>query len=347
MTLSTFQHNDGDFDTSGLQLKNTTPNDPTNAALTCGSESGKFGGTYRGMFHVFELTGIPANAIINGVMIEWTAHTTRIAWVDFLLKIGFMEDDGIWSNGGGMSLANYPTLDDLQWAEFTWGFGFNNDSWVDHLGPGATVADLPASTAGVKYSVGDGTGVTPTDTAAGLTAHMQLSIDEVAVDNPFVCLQVYRTFTGNVTRQFLWRSNDHGTTGDHPILHVDWTAPPPTSSFVVVPQSHTAGGTMEVTINGTFLDSLLVDIGAATTWTSSIAGLLTTGTNLVEQDLVVGAHVITVVATDSALETDTTIFTITVFDVPDDMGNAIRAATVGGDPNSSLQIAGEIGRAHV
>ncbi|GAG17221.1 unnamed protein product, partial [marine sediment metagenome] len=127
----------------------------------------------------------------------------------------------------------------------------------------------------------------------------------------------------------------------HPQLYVDWTPPPPTATFVIVPQAQDGGVTdMTVTIEGTFTDK--EDDSAITdaTWTDSVSGLLYTGETLVEADLTVGTHTITVVATDVAAQTITTVFDILIYDVPDDLAIAIVASTVDGDPNTSLQIAG-------
>ena len=347
MTLSTFQGSNGLLDTGNVQIKNTTVNVTTNAVLAVGSPTpgAKDPIVYRGVFIVFDLTGVPAGATINGCQIEFTTNNASGPFTTFELKVGNIRRDEIWENGDGMSRDNYDRLSNLLWAEWANGASTSTDVWVDKTGPAGTLSTMPAVTAGGLWSCGDGTGVTPTSTITGMTAHLQAAIDEFDTDDMPVCFLLYREFEGLTEptheKAFTIRTNDHGTAADRPELSIDWTPPPPTASFVVVPQSQSTGN-MEVTIEGTFIDKADGSAITDATWTDSVSGLLFTGETLVEQDLAVGVHTITVVATDAAALTITTVFDIEIFDVPDDLADAIAASTVDGDPNTSLQVAGGI-----
>jgi len=417
-------------DVSAIAVKNGVPIAPTVVVIYAGSVAGKGSPVYRNLFVRWDLTGIPAGSTINGCSVEFTSNTTRAAATTANVEFGWLKDDGKWTASGGFTTGNYASVNELPMAR--WGAGVSTDVTVwEGEAPGGTLATMPATSSGVKISFGDGTGVSPTDTVTGLTAQLQAAFDARGVDDAPVCFHICRIYDGNNTKQMDFRSNETATATQKPALYVNWTPPDPTSSFVVNPQAQDGGVTdMTVDIEGTFVGCFGGDVGSLTTWTSSIAGLLTTGTDLLETDLVVGAHTMTVVATSRYLnsgqdetnfdnspisegtfsggtghaasdvitldtgetvtvdavssgvvtqftlsepvaddlqlgqtlsqssttgsgtgfsllvengnmtaQTDTTQFTITVYDIPDEMAEAIAAARSAGD-QTSLQIAG-------
>jgi hypothetical protein len=297
---------------------------------------------HKGWIGIFNMIGLPAGATINGCRIDFRASGNTSAQPALQMTAGCLHDDSIWSNGDGLSRDNYDRMRDLPWAEFNQGAGSDPDVWIDRANAaGTSVGSFPATTNGIAFSIGDGTGIgTPSATITGMTAHLQLAVDESGLADPTICWEVFQIWNGVVAAFVTARTCDHATPSHAPKLWIDFTPPGPTSSFVVVPQAQRWTDDMTVEIEGTFLEWDGTDLGSTTTWTDSVSGLLHTGATLTEADLTVGVHVITVLVTDSSALTDTTIFTITIYDVPTDLAAAIVASTVDGDPNTSLQIAG-------
>ena len=226
MTLSTFQLSDDQLDTEIEEQKIGNTNFEIGLAEIMGSTDAgaKRNDTYWATFHVFPLTGIPAGATINGVMLEFTHYRSRPAQTGFGMQIGNLADDGIWSDGGGFGNANYPTDATMPFAEWAGGASSNLAVWIDGLGPAGTLANMPAMTIDTTHSFGDGTGVAPDTTIAGMTAHFQLAFDESGLSDPPVAFHLFRTWAGinNVAYLYL-KMNGNSTPAHRPKLYVDWT----------------------------------------------------------------------------------------------------------------------------
>ena len=298
MTLASFftaQHAD---DLGATLTKSTSTPSTTFTAQTVGAALSGKSTIERCIFHRFELTSLPRRVTINGVRLALIPTGADIS--NFQPhQYGFLKQDGLWETSDAFNNTSYPQNLDLPFADWDEGTETDLSVWTDGASGGS--ATVVAAAAGVLWDVGDGTGIaTPAMTATGLAAHLQHSVDSINESAPVVALLTFRTYAGESVGGPTVAMFNHSTYAG-PSLEVDFTPGDPESVFTVVPQAQSDGGTMEVTINGTFLDAFDRDVSATVTWTSSIEGLLVTGANFVEQDLTVGAHTMTVVATSDQL----------------------------------------------
>ena len=292
-------------DTGSVQEKNTVVNDYNDGTEVIGRNITAYEDYFAAGFWQFDLTGIPAGATVTGCVFQLTNiasyGTGDQSGVEFVM--GFLADDGIWSNGSGFNSSNYARASNLPFGEWNSGGSEDLTVWVDGLGPKSATTGLHSEeVAGFAVTYGDGTDV-PTihDAVSGLAAHLQLAIDAYGGVSPKVAIHAYREFGTTVGNMTVGMA-DHGTPTSRPVLHVGWTPPPPSTTVTLTPQIQSGGGTMTVTMSAACLSGWGEDVSALTTWTSSLEGLLHTGATLVEQDLRVGVHAMSVVATSNTLK---------------------------------------------